>query len=81
MKMSGFKILECEKVYKNVMVVENTWKVIFNNRDIRRQEFGLAYNEIPLNHRQQFVSDFARKFELKRIETNSQHCMILAEKI
>merc|ERR1712179_683591 len=56
-KISGFKILECEKVYKNVMVVENTWKVIFNNRDIRRQEFGLAYNGIPLCDRPQFVSE------------------------
>ena len=33
---ANFKVLKFEEVYKNVMVIENTWKVIFNNEDIRK---------------------------------------------
>merc|ERR1711892_175786 len=57
LKSSRFNILECEKVYKNVIIVENTWKVIFNNRDIRKMEFGLAYSGIPLIDRPQFIAE------------------------
>ena len=82
LKSSGFTVSQCEEVYKNVIVVENTWKVIFNNRDIRRLEFGQqAYSGIPFMERPQFVAEYARQFELKRIDTNSHFCMILAEKL
>ena len=80
LKNSRFKILECEEVYNNVSVVENTWKVIFNNREIRRLEFGLAYSGIPFTHRPIFITEYSRKFELEKIETNSHFCRILAEK-
>ena len=77
---SNFSIKESKYIFSNTMIIKNTWKVIFSNKNIQRQEFGKAYEKVSSNDMEYFLEDFSNRFEANSLEYNSHFCMILAEK-
>ena len=58
---------------------EATWQIIFNDPCIREMEFGDAYDGIPPQDRDEFISDFANLFSELQTETNCHFAMVLAK--
>merc|ERR1712059_173242 len=80
-RRAKFRILAYSHQHSTVLVNYSTWRIIFTRDNIRRLEFGDAYDSIPHRAQQEFISDFAREFSSTPIVgENSHFCRILAEK-
>jgi len=79
LQLAQFRLLHYQHYTASVIMNEPTWQIIFNDPCIREMEFGDAYDGIPPQDRDEFISDFANLFSELQTETNCHFAMVLAK--
>jgi len=80
LQKARFRLLHYQHYTASVVLNEANWRIIFNDPSIREMEFGDAYDNIPTQDRNEFISDFANLFAELRTGTNCHFAMVLAKK-